>query len=193
MKVLMINGSRREKGCTFTALSIIADSLREEGIDSEIVYVGRDAVNGNLDMLVKSLKEKCNEADGFVFGSPVYYASPSGEVQVVLDRLFGSAGKELRFKPAAVVASARRAGTTATLDVLAKYPSINEMPIVTSSYWTMVHGNKPDEVMQDAEGVAVMKKLGSNMAWILKSIEAGRKAGVRQPEAAEKPYTNFIR
>lgn len=193
MKVLMLNGSRREHGCTYTALNLVAQSLKEEGIESEIVFVGKDALNGNLNSLVKSLKEKCAEADGFVFGAPVYYASPTGEIQVVLDRLFGAASEELNHKPAAVVTSARRAGTTASLDVLAKYPSINEMPLVTSCYWTMVHGNTPEEVMEDKEGVYVMKALGRNMAWILKSIEAGKAAGVKQPDHEDKPNTNFIR
>lgn len=193
MKVLMINGSRRENGCTYTALKLVADSLKEEGIESEIVHVGKDAVNGKIDELIKSLKAKCAEADGFVFGSPVYYASPSGEVQVVLDRLFMVADKELNHKPAAVVASARRAGTTATLDVLAKYPSIKEMPIVSSCYWPMVHGYTPEDVMKDEEGVYIMKRLGKNLAWILKAIEAGKKAGVNPPEKAEPPRTNFIK
>lgn len=193
MKVLMINGSRRENGCTFTALDIISKSLKEEGIDSEIVFAGKDSVNGNLDGLVKSLKEKCAESDGFVFASPVYYASPTGEIQVVLDRLFMQAKKELNHKPAAIVASARRAGTSATLDVLAKYPSINEMPIVSSCYWPMVHGYTPEDVMKDEEGVFVMKTLGKNLAWILKSIEAGKNSGIAQPEAVQKPSTNFIR
>lgn len=193
MKVLMINGSRRENGCTFTALNLIAKSLKEEGIDSEIVFVGKDSVNGNLESLVKSLKEKCAESDGFVFGSPVYYAGPSGEIQVVLDRLFMQAGKELCHKPAAIVASARRAGTTATLDVLAKYPSINEMPIVSSCYWTMVHGYTPEDVIKDEEGVFVMKTLGKNLAWILKCIEAGKKSGINVPVTQAKPKTNFIR
>lgn len=193
MKVLMINGSRREKGCTFTALNLIAESLKEEGIDSEIVFVGKDSVNGNLDALVKSLKEKCASADGFVFGSPVYYAGPTGEIQVVLDRLFWQAGKELNHKPAAIVASARRAGTTATLDVLAKYPSINEMPLVSSCYWPMVHGYTPEDVMKDEEGVFVMKTLGKNLAWILKCIQSGKKDGIEVPVTQAKPKTNFIR
>lgn len=193
MKVLMINGSRREKGCTYTALKLIGESLKEEGIDYEIVYVGKDAVNGKLNELVESLIAKCREADGFVFGSPVYYAAPSGEIQVVLDRLFMQGGKELAHKPAAVIASARRAGTTAALDRLAKYPAINEMPIVSSCYWPMVHGYSPDDVMQDEEGVYIMKQLGKNMAWILKSIEAGKKAGINPPAEQKHPYTNFIR
>lgn len=193
MKVLMINGSRREHGCTYTALHLVAESLKEQGIDSEIVYIGTDSVNGNIDELIKELAPKCAQADGYVFGAPVYYASPSGESQVVLDRLFWAAGKDMKHKPAAVVTSARRAGTTASLDVLAKYPSINEMPIISSCYWTMVHGNSPEDVMKDAEGVYVMQQLGRNMAWILKSIEAGKSAGVPQPEPAQKPATNFIR
>lgn len=193
MKVLMINGSRREKGCTYTAMTIIAKELKDAGIDAEIAFVGRDAVNGNLPALVASLKEKCASADGFVFGSPVYYASPTGEIEVVLDRLFGVAGKELAHKPAAVITSARRAGTTATLDALAKYPCINQMPLVTSSYWPMVHGNTPEEVLQDGEGVAVMKNLGRNMAWMLRCLEAGRKAGVEVPEGVAYSKTNFIR
>jgi multimeric flavodoxin WrbA len=193
MKVLMLNGSWREKGCTYTALTIVADALKEEGVDSEIVFVGKDAVNGNINELIKSLKEKCAQSDGFVFGAPVYYASPSGEIQVVLDRLFGAAGDELRFKPAAVVTSARRAGTTSTLDVLAKYPTINQMPLVSSCYWSMVHGSAPEDVREDEEGVAVMKTLGKNMAWLIKSIEAGKAAGVKQPEDVDKPQTNFIR
>lgn len=193
MKVLMINGSRREHGCTYTALHLVAESLKEQEIDSEIAYIGTDSVNGNIDELIKELAPKCAQADGFVFGAPVYYASPSGESQVVLDRLFWAAGKDMKHKPAAIVTSARRAGTTASLDVLAKYPSINEMPIISSCYWTMVHGNSPEDVMKDAEGVYVMQQLGRNMAWILKSIEAGKAAGVPQPEPAQKPATNFIR
>lgn len=193
MKVLMINGSRRERGCTYTALNLVAESLKAEGVESEIVFVGADAVNGNVDALVKSLAAKCTEADGFVFGAPVYYAQPAGEIRVVLDRLFWQAGKALNHKPAAVITSARRAGTTASLDALAKYPSINEMPIVTSCYWPMVHGYTPEDVMQDEEGVYVMRTLGKNLAWILKCIEAGKAAGIARPEDAPKPRTNFIR
>lgn len=189
----MINGSRREKGCTYTALSIVAESLKEEGIDSEIVFIGKDAVNGNLNKLVKTLKDQCAEADGFVFGSPVYYASPSGEIEVVLDRLFMTAGEEMRCKPTAIVTSARRAGTTAALDGLAKYPAINEMPIISSSYWPMVHGYTPEDVMKDEEGVGVMKQLGKNLAWILKCIQTGKEKGITAPFEVNYPATNFIR
>lgn len=193
MKVLMINGSRREHGNTNYALNLIADSLKEEGIDSEIVFVGKDATNGNLNQLLKDLKSKCAEADGFVFASPVYYASPTGEIELVLDHLFGLAGRDMRHKPAAVVAVARRAGTTATLDALAKYPTINQMPVVSSSYWNEIHGRNLGEAEGDTEGVGVMKQLGKNMAWLLKCIEAGKKAGVETPDEPDYKMMNFIR
>lgn len=193
MKVLLFNGSRREKGCTYTALSLVAKELEKAGIDTEIIYIGLNAVNGKLDALVKECAAKMKEADGLVVGSPVYYASPTGEIQVFLDRFAGVAGADLRHKPAAAVASARRAGTSATLDVLYKYLMYNEMPVVTSNYWNMVHGNTPEEVLQDKEGVQIMETLGKNMAWLLKSLEAGKKAGVEEPAKPVKVMTNFIR
>lgn len=193
MKVLLFNGSRREKGCTYTALSLVAKELEKAGIDTEIIYVGLNAVNGKLDDLVKEAAAKAKEADGFVFGSPVYYASPSGEIQVFLDRFAGVAGADLRHKPAAAIASARRAGTSTTLDVLNKYLMYNEMPVVSSNYWNMVHGNTPEEVLQDKEGVQIMETLGKNMAWLLKCLEAGKKAGVEEPAKPAKVMTNFIR
>lgn len=193
MKVLLLNGSRREKGCTYTALSIVAKELEKAGIDTEIVYVGLNAVNGKLDELVKECAAKMKEADGLVVGSPVYYASPTGEIQVFLDRFAGVAGADLRHKPAAAIASARRAGTSTTLDVLNKYLMYNEMPVVSSNYWNMVHGNTPEEVLQDKEGVQIMETLGKNMAWLLKCLEAGKKAGVEEPEKPVKVMTNFIR
>ena len=193
MKVLMINGSRREKGCTYTALSVVSEALAKEGIDSEICFIGKRAVDGALDELVKELVEKTKSADGFIFASPVYYASPSGEIQVVLDRLFSNPKAELRLKPAASIASARRAGTTATFDVLNKYATITEMPIVSSNYWNMVHGTKPEDVYEDKEGVETLQVLGRNMAWLIKSIEEGKKAGIKTPEPMKKERTNFIR
>ena len=193
MKVLLLNGSRREKGCTYTALSLVAKELEAAGIDTEIIYIGLNAVNGKLDALVKDVAAKMKEADGLVVGSPVYYASPTGEIQVFLDRFAGVAGADLRHKPAAAIASARRAGTSTTLDVLNKYLMYNEMPVVSSNYWNMVHGNTPEEVLQDKEGVQIMETLGRNMAWLLKSIEAGKKAGVEEPARPVKVMTNFIR
>lgn len=193
MKVLLINGSRKVNGCTYTALTEIAKELTERGIESEIFNAGNKVLNGELNEAVKEAAELVKEADGIVVGSPVYYASPSGEIIMFLDRLFGTASADMRLKPAATIASARRGGTTATLDVLNKYFLYNQMPLIASNYWNMVHGNTPEDVMKDEEGVQIMHTLGRNMAWFLESIEAGKKAGVEQPVAETKIYTNFIR
>ncbi len=192
MKVILLNGSRREKGCTFTALSQVAAPLEEAQIHTEIIHVGKDAVNGNVDALVKEIREKMKTADGLVVGSPVYFAGPSGEIKAVLDRLFMTGEDVLRLKPAAAVASARRAGTTATLDVLNKYFTYAEMPVVSSRYWNVVHGYTPEDVLADKEGVQIMRILGRNMAWMLRCIEAGKKAGIQMPDKEEKIFTNFI-
>ena len=192
MNVLMLNGSRREKGCTFTALSEVAKALNEAGVETEIVHAGGDAVNGKVDELVKVIRDKMSSSDGLVVGSPVYFAGASGEITAVLDRLFATSEDVLRLKPAAAIASARRAGTTATLDSLNKYFTYAEMPVVSSRYWNMVHGFKPEDVLADKEGVQIMHVLGRNMAWMLKCIEAGKKAGVETPPAEKKIFTNFI-
>ena len=178
MKAILVNGSRREKGCTFTALSLIAKELNAAGIDTEIYFIGKKVIDGKVDEAVKEVGEALSDADAFVVGSPVYYASPSGESQMFLDRLFMQYGKNLQFKPAAAVASARRAGTTAT---------------VSSNYWNMVHGYTPEDVMKDEEGVQIMQLLGRNMAWLLQCIEAGKAAGIEHPPVSEKVKTNFIR
>ncbi len=193
MKVLMINGSRNIAGCTFTALSEIAKELNTAGIDTEIVHVGKDALSGHINEIVSDVVEKLKESDGLVIGSPVYYASPSGEIVAFLDRLFGSGASVLRHKPATAIASARRGGTTSTIDVLNKYIQYTEMPLITSNYWPLVHGNTPDEVMKDYEGIQTMHILGQNMAWMLKCIEAGKNAGVEEPALADKIKTNYIR
>ena len=177
MKVLLLNGSPRKEGCTFTALSEVAKTLNQNGIDTEIFQAG-DPDKDN----VKAAAAKLKEADALVVGSPVYWASPTGQIiEYMLN------------KPAAAVASARRAGTTATLDVLQKYFSYHEMPVVSANYWNMVHGNTPAEVQQDEEGLQIMRTLGSNMAWLLKCIEAGKAAGITTPQAEDKIKTNFIR
>ncbi len=193
MKVFMMNGSRRDNGCTFTALSEVAKELNKGGIETEIFQVGSRVVKGEVNEAIREAAEAVKTADAVIVGSPVYYASPSGELVMFLDRLFGMAEADLRFKPAAAIASARRGGTTATLDVLNKYFLFNQMPLVSSRYWNIVHGNTPEEVMKDEEGLQIMHTLGKNMVWILKSIEAGIKAGVQQPVAEEKVFTNFIR
>ena len=193
MKVLLLNGSRRENGCIFTALGEVAKELNAAGVDTDIINVGKMVFGGKVNESVKEVAEKIKEADGIIVGSPVYYASPSGEIIMFLDRLFGAAEADLRFKPAATIASARRGGTTATLDVLNKYFLYNQMPLVSSRYWNIVHGGNPEEVLKDEEGMQIMHTLGKNMAWILKSIEAGKKNKVAQPVAEEKVFTNFIR
>ncbi len=138
--------------------------------------------------------EKCENIDGFIVGSPVYYASANGAVTSLLDRMFYAGGKLLKYKPAAAIASARRAGTTATIDQLNKYFTISCMPIVSSQYWNMVHGNTPEDVRKDLEGLQIMRTLGKNMAWMIKCIEAGKEKGINIPEPEEKrERTNFIR
>ena len=193
MKVLMLNGSRRDNGCTFTALGIVASSLEAEGIESEILNVGKDAFSGKLDEIVKEVHEKMKTSDALVVGSPVYFAGPSAEIQAVLDRLFMTAEADLRLKPAAAISCARRAGTSASLDVLNKYFTYAEMPVVSSRYWNMAHGFTPADVLADEEGVQIMRVLGRNMAWVLKCIEAGKKSGVVLPAAEKKIFTNFIK
>ncbi len=193
MKVILFNGSRNENGSTRTALNLVADSLKENGIDTEIFWVGGKALTGEIDAIVEEAIAKVQDADGIVLGSPVYYASPSGEMVAFLDRLYWKGEKFLRFKPAAAITVARRAGTTACLDVLNKYITYAQQPVVTSRYWNMVHGSNGDDVMKDEEGIQIMRTIGRNMAWILKSIEAGKAAGVAQPESEKKVWTNFIR
>lgn len=188
MKVLLLNGSPRKEGCTFTALSEIAKTLQENGIETEIFQAANPEKEN-----VKAAAEKLKESDALVVGSPVYWASPSGQIIEFMDKLCSLAGKDMLYKPAAAVASARRAGTTATLDVLMKYFTYHQMMVVSSNYWNMVHGNTPDEVKQDAEGMQIMRTLGNNMAWLLKCLEAGKQAGVAMPQAEEKIKTNFIR
>ena len=209
MKVLLVNGSPHEKGCTYTALTVVAEALNKEGIETEIFHIGSDPISGCrgcgacrkqklgkcvVDDIVNVFGEKAKEADGFVFGSPVHYASSCGTLSAFMDRLFYSTGKDtMRLKPAAAVASARRAGTTATLDIINKYFTISEMPVVSSRYWNMVHGSTPDDVMKDEEGVATMRILGKNMAYLLKALDAAKKAGIPRPEQEPNVRTNFIR
>ncbi|MBQ8189657.1 MAG: flavodoxin family protein [Lachnospiraceae bacterium] len=207
MKVLLINGSANQKGCTYTALTEVEKILNEEGIHTEIVQLGGDPVrdcigcggcasgNGCVfgDDAVNEIVAKAKECDGFVFGTPVYYAHPSGRVLSFLDRMFYSGKKAFLHKPGFAVASARRAGTTASLDVLQKYFTISEMPVVSSSYWTMVHGSKPEDVLQDAEGLQTMRNGARNLAWLLKCIELGKEHGVDAPVSESGVRTSFIR
>ena len=207
MKVLLFNGSPRVNGCTFTALSEIAAVLNQQGIKTEILQIGnkpvQDCIGCNLcadkgkcafsNDCINEWIEKAKSADGFVFGTPVYYAHPSGRILSAMDRLFYAGGSNFVHKPAAVVASARRAGTTATLDTVSKHLGIAQMPVVSSTYWNMVHGNTPEETRQDSEGMQTMRNIGANMAWLLKCIQSGRKLGIIAPQAETSAWTNFIR
>ena len=205
MKALLINGSPHKSGCTFTALSEAAKTLNENGIDTEIVWIGNGSIHGCIacggcsktgrcvfDDGVNEISDKMAECDALIVGSPVYYASPNGSVYSLLDRLFGIC-PHLAHKPAAAIASARRAGTTATLDGINKYFTIKQMPVVSSSYWNMVHGSKPEDVLKDEEGLQTISNLARNMAWLIKCIDAGAKAGINVPENESGARTNFIR
>ncbi len=207
MNVLLINGSPNKKGCTFTALCEVAKALKKQDIDAEIFYVGNKPIRGCTacgkcsetgkcifdDDAVNVAIGKAAEADGFVFGSPVHYAGASGFITSFLDRCFFAGSDVFAYKPGAAVVSCRRGGATAAFDQLNKYFTISNMPVVSSQYWNMVHGNTPEEVLQDLEGLQIMRTLGQNMAWLLKSIAAGRKAGIVRPEPEEHIWTNFIR
>ena len=193
MKVVLINGSRKEEGCTYTSLMEISKVLKSEGIDTELFFLGVKVIDGHMSELLEKVEEAMKEADGIIIGSPVYFASPTGELISFLDRLFMKANACLKFKPAAAITSARRAGTTATLDVIHKYFLYNQMPIVSSRYWSMAFGNSPEEIVQDKEGMQIMETVGKNMAWIVKSIAAGKAAGVKPPVAEPRISTNFIR
>lgn len=208
MKVLMLNGSSRPSGCTYTALREVAVSLEVAGIETEILFLGNEPVRDCTacgtcakvpgkcvfdDDIVNRIIEKARGADGFIFGTPVYYAHPSGRILSVLDRVFYAGKSAFIHKPAAAIASARRAGTTATLDVLQKYFTISQMPVVTSTYWTMVHGKQPEDVLKDKEGLQTMRNLASNMVWMLRCIEAGKAAGIQPPQEEFGARTNFIR
>lgn len=206
MKVLLINGSPHQHGCTYTALSEIASTLNAEDIETEIFWVGNKPLSGCLgckgcsksgkcviDDSVNAFLKKAQTADGFIFGSPVHYAGASGMLTSFMDRAFYHKAGLYQGKPAAAIASCRRGGASATFDQLNKYFTICSMPVVSSQYWNMVHGNTPDEVKQDLEGLQTMRTLGRNMAWLLKCIEAGKLSGIDFPTHEEKIATNFIR
>ena len=211
MKVLLINGSPHKNGCTNTALEEIANTLKEEGIGAEIYQLGINPIAGCrgcgacaklgrcvIDDCVNEFVDKAKDFDGFIFGSPVHYASACGAITSFMDRAFFVAfqsgrGDIFRHKPAAAVASARRSGTTATLDQLNKYFTISEMPIISGRYWNMVHGHTPEQVRQDFEGLQNMRILARNFAWHLKCREAADKAGIPMPKQEQVVFTNFIR
>ena len=206
-KILLISGSPRSKGCTYTALREVADTLEKNGVETELIEIGAKPVAGCIacgkcretgkcvfnDDAVNRISEKLDEYDGIVVGSPVYYAGPSGQICAFLDRLFYSSGGRMAGKIGAAVVSCRRGGASAAFDRLNKYFQISNMVVASSQYWNQVHGNTPDEVRQDVEGMQTMRTLGQNIAWLVKSIEAAREAGVAAPVYEPKTFTNFIR
>ena len=207
MKVLLINGSPHAQGCTYTALSVVADELRKNGVETEIVHVGHKDIRGCIGCykcrelgrcvfdkdVVNELSQKFAEADGLVVGSPVYYAGMNGTLKSLLDRLFFSAPFSKRFKVGAAVVSARRMGTTSTLDELNKYFLHGEMPVASSRYWNAVHGNTAEEVMKDEEGLQTMRYLGRNLAFLIRAIRAERERAGLPEEEPQRIATSFIR
>ena len=210
MKVLLVNGSPHQKGCVYTALSEVAASMKAEGVDSDFYWIGVKPISGCIacgrcrekrrcvfEDKVNEFTELALNYDGFIYGTPVYFSGMNGSLASFMDRVFYSSSLQdphpFRYKPSSAIVCARRAGTTSTLDQISKYLSYQCSPIVSSRYWNMVHGNTPEEVLQDKEGLQIMRQLGKNMAWVLKSLEAGRKAGIPLPEREETEWTNFIR
>ena len=206
MKVLLINGSPHERGCTFTALGEVADALEKNGIETEIVHIGVKPVAGCIacgkcvamgkcvfDDGVNTLLARINEYDGIVVGSPVYYAGPTGQICAFLDRLFYASRGRMAGKVGAAVVSCRRGGASAAFDRLNKYFTISNMTVAGSQYWNQVHGSKPDDVKKDEEGLQTMRTLGRNIAALVKSLAHSRADGT-YPPAYEPPLrTNFIR
>lgn len=207
MKVLMINGSPHPKGSTRMALAQVAGQLEKAGIETRIEQIGSKAIRGCMacgkcaktgycifeDDPVNDCIDLLREADGFVVGSPVYYAGPNATVCAFLDRVFYLKTAPYAFKPACAIVSCRRGGASASFDRLNKYFTIARMPVVSSQYWNSVHGNNAEEEQQDLEGMQTMRTLGDNMAWLLKCIEAGKKAGINPPAIEPWIATNFIR
>jgi len=209
MSVLLINGSPHENGSTFTALTEVARGINESDLETEIVWIGKSAIApciacggcrnprqrcafGDQDG-VNAVIDKLIAADGLIIGSPVYYAGINGSLKCLLDRVFFAASSNYAFKPAGCVVVARRGGTTSALEQAQKYPNNSQMLIVGSFYWPMLHGTNPSEVVQDAEGMQIAWQLGANLAWAVKSIEAGKAAGVEPLRIRERSRTNFIR
>lgn len=210
MKVLLVNGGPHKEGNTNAALMEIARQLSKEGIESEIFWIGNDAISGcracfacgklgkcAIDDCVNAFLEKAVEADGFIFGSPVHWGGASGALTSFMDRLFYADlvgnGNRFYLKPAAAVSTARRAGTTATWDQLNKYFGLMQMPIVTSQYWNLVHGGFGGQVEQDVEGLQTMRTLARNMAFMLKCKQVALENGVAMPERENSTFTNFVR
>lgn len=209
LKVLLVNGSPHKEGCIYTLLVEIARTLYEQGIDSEIFWIGNQPIAGCIGCgvcvgkascfrkdIVNDFTAKIPEFDGFIFGTPVHYAAAAGGMTSFMDRTFfidEFNDHHFEGKPAAAVATCRRSGGTATIDQMNKYFTDCNMPIVPSQYWNVVHGVTPEQIKQDIEGLQTMRTLARNMAWMLNCIEAGKEKGINFPEHEELIRTNFIR
>ena len=207
MKVLLVNGSPHKEGCTYTALREVAEALEKNGVETEIIWLGVGEIAGCIGCgacaksgegcfrkdIVNDFVEKAVQADGYIFGTPVHYAAASGALTSFMDRAFYSGGAKMAGKPAATVVSCRRGGASATFDQINKYYTINNMPVVSSQYWNQVHGSNAGEVVKDEEGMQTMRTLGKKMAWLIKCIDEGKKAGVTIPPQEPKIKTSFIR
>ena len=206
MKVILVNGSPHKEGCTYTALTEIKKTLEKNGIETEEFWLGNKPTSGCIgcgncletgkcfmDDKVNEFLEKVPNIDGFIFGTPVHFASGSGMITSFMDRIFYGRRSLFKNKLAACVVSCRRGGATSTFDQINKYFAMNNMPIVTSQYWNMVHGSKTEDVLKDEEGLQTVRTLANNMSWLLKCIEAGKSAGIKEPENEKIIQTNFIR
>lgn len=205
MKVLLINGSPNKTGCTYTALHEVETTLHKQGIDTELLYLGKQPVAGCIACMkcfetgycfredaVKEIQKRIDEFDAIILGSPVYYSGASGQLVSFLNRLFFAMEGRMAGKLGASVVSCRRGGASATFEQLNQYFTISNMPIVASQYWNSVHGFTPEDVRKDAEGLQTMRTLGENMAWLLKCIESGRNAGIDKPIYEPRLRTHFI-
>lgn len=206
MKVILVNGSPHQKGCTYTALQEVKKTLEKNEIETEEFWIGNKPLAGCigcgkcLETGQCFVEDKVNEflqivpeTDGFVFGTPVHFASGSGMITSFMDRVFYGRRNLFKNKLGACIVSCRRGGATSTFDQINKYFAMNNMPIVTSQYWNMVHGSKPEDVFKDEEGMQTMRTLANNMAWLLKCMDAGKKAGIKEPENEKIILTNFIK
>lgn len=205
MKVLMLNGSPRLRGNTFTALSEMEKVFQAEGVETELVHVGNQDIRGCIaclscvkqgkcvfDDVVNELAPKFEASDGLVVGSPVYYASANATLVALMTRLFYSTRFDKSMKVGAAVVAARRGGLSATFDELNKFFTISGMPVASSQYWNSVHGREQGEAAQDAEGLQTMRTLARNMTFLMKSIALGKeKYGLPEKEAPQR--TNFVR
>lgn len=204
-KILLINGSPHEHGCTYTALKEIADTLSKNSVETEFFHIGKKPVAGCIacgkcsttgncifDDSVNKILEKLDDYDGIIVGSPVYYAGPSGQLCAFLDRLFYCSQGRMAGKLAASVVSCRRGGASAAFDRLNKYFGISNMHIVGSQYWNQVHGFTPEDVYRDKEGLQTMRTLAQNMAWLLQNIQNGKLQGIQPPQYEKRIATHFI-